>query len=424
MLIIFLSLVLIFLAVSLVIKPGTAPVQKLTLKNNLDVILNRSAGDLVTVQAWVRTGTINENKATNGVSHFLEHMIFKKRELVKEIERRGGYFNAATSHDFTYYHITLPKKHLVFAVNTLAKLLFENSFLTADLEQEKNVILEEIARAEQNPFYKMYTIITDALYHGHPYAFTVLGCADNIKKFTVADLENYYRKYYLPNNITFVMAGNIEQRPFKKALRFLSRYPQQAVPQNILREDFFDLKDQFKQRSLPNLAVPVCYYVYLVPGVNSADSYALDVLMYLIANRKEAVLNKVLQDQLELTYQISAHYQTRKKRSLFFIELPFKKSGDAPLLRREYQKLLKNIKFDTAELNLIKQKIKKEYYLDKEKVENSAYSLGYYNTIDSYLYEVNYLNEIEKVSLADLDRLLQTYFLKDENCFIFLPEKK
>lgn len=423
LLILVLAVIFFFLAVSLIVKTKPPQVQKITLKNNLDFIFNRSASELVSVQAWVGTGAINENKENNGISHFLEHMMFKQRELVAAVEARGGYFNAATSNDFTYYHITLPKKHFVFAVKTLAQMLYTNSFSVADLEQEKNVILEEVARAEQNPFYKMYSLITATLYQGHPYALTVLGTTANIKKFTVANLENYYHKYYLPNNTTFVVAGNITQRSLKKAARHLDKYPHQGLPQNILREKFFNLKDNSIKKTVANLTTPTCYYVYLVPGVSNTDSYALDVLMYLIANRKEALLNKQLADKLALTYQISAHYQTRKKRSLFMIELPLKKAADADLVRREYQKIIKNIKFDNAELNLVKQKIKKEYYLDKEQVENSAYALGYYNTIANYHYELGYLNEIEKVSLVDLDHVITTYF-KDENYFIFLPEKK
>jgi predicted Zn-dependent peptidase len=162
-----------------------------TLNNDLDVVLKPWPAKLVSVQFWLRCGSLQETERTNGLAHFLEHMIFKKKDLVSEIEARGGYFNAATSHDFTYYYVTVPSTQVKFVIKALGELLFNNDFKEADFLKEQKVILEEIDRAGQDPDNQMYYSIARTVYGDHPYGREVLGKKKNMTNYKLTDLSDF-----------------------------------------------------------------------------------------------------------------------------------------------------------------------------------------------------------------------------------------
>ncbi len=131
-------------------------------------------------------------------------------------------------------------------------------------------------------------------------------------------------------------------------------------------------------------------------------------------------MNRHLRKILDLVYKVSAGYQTRKNRSLFIIQLPLKTTGQLTLLKREYQRALVNLNVEEDELALIKTNIAKEYDLELEKVENTARGLGYYQSIDTYKYWRDYLVNINKVTVQDIQNVLKKYF-QESSRFLFVP---
>lgn len=242
-----------------------------TLNNDLDVVLKPWPSQLVSVQFWLRTGTLNEDSRTNGLAHFLEHMIFKKKELVSQIEAKGGFFNAATSHDFTYFYITIPKSEVKFAFSALGELLFANSFDQNDYQREQKVIVEEIERSNEDPHRQIYNFINRSIYGDHPYAQTVLGDKNAIERYTLTDLVAFYKKYYHPNNAVLVVTGGFNKKDILNSIKLLEKYPREAVPAALIR-DRITIGRTYTQR-IRNLTAPTYFYVYSVPGVDSEDSY-------------------------------------------------------------------------------------------------------------------------------------------------------
>lgn len=389
-----------------------------TLNNDLDLVLKPWATDLVSIQAWLRTGSLQENSKTNGLAHFVEHMIFKQKELVKNIEARGGYFNAATSQDFTYYYITIPKKEVYYVLTVLGELLFNNNFSETDFITEKKVILEEIQRSNENPDSQIYNYINSSIYRDHPYGQKVIGEKKNIETYTLEELNKFYKRYYLPNNTSIIITGGFNKREIINYLKLYEKYAKEVIPAAIIRDKNYTGLTYTKQ--IKNLTLPTYIYAYSVPGIDSEDSYILDVLMYLLGNRENSILNRRLKEELDLSYLISAGYQTKKKRSLFLIEIPLKNLAALNNLKYEYKKLIDNFSVNETELNQVKTRLAKEYYLDLEKVENVGSALGYYHSLASYKYWRDYLVKINKVTVLDLNNVIKKYF-HNPATFLFIP---
>ncbi len=173
--------------------------------------------DVVAVHVWVKAGSINENESISGISHFIEHMLFKgtqKRlvgEVSAEIENKGGRINAATSKEFTYYHIVIPGRYLDTALDVLSDCVINTSFDEKELERERLVILEEIKRKYDNPTGHLGELFNQLLYSGHPYGSAVIGTSESLKALKRESLVEYHKKYYVPENMTVVIVGNFNK---------------------------------------------------------------------------------------------------------------------------------------------------------------------------------------------------------------------
>jgi zinc protease len=181
------------------------------LENGLDVCIQESTfAKMFALQCWIHVGSIHEEKGEEGMSHCLEHMLFKGTknfavgELSRRIEFLGGEMNAYTSFDHTVFYLTLPSLYAKEAVELLAEAIFHSTFDAAELDREKEVILEEMKRGEDSPSHALGRKIFETIYQGTPAASPIIGYDKNIKAFTRDDVVNFHRKWYQPKN-TLVM---------------------------------------------------------------------------------------------------------------------------------------------------------------------------------------------------------------------------
>ena len=171
---------------------------------------------IVTIDTWVRTGSINETDTNSGVAHFLEHLFFKgtKKHPVGEFDRilesKGAIINAATSKDFTHYYITIPSEHFDTALDLHADMLTDPQIPRKELEQERKVVLEEIAKDGNTPSKIVYENLNDMLYSHHPYKRKVIGSADVISTIRREEILDFFNKYYLPSNMVTIVIGDVD----------------------------------------------------------------------------------------------------------------------------------------------------------------------------------------------------------------------
>ncbi|MEO0224793.1 MAG: pitrilysin family protein, partial [candidate division WOR-3 bacterium] len=191
--------------------------KRFVLDNGMVVLLKRDSKlPLVSIQIWVRVGSIYETEQINGISHFLEHLVFKGTskynmyEISKKIEYYGAILNAGTSKEYTVYYTDIPKNGLYDAIDVLSQLVFYATFPDEELEKERNVVIEEIKRSEDNPINVLYENFNGLLFKKTPYKWRIIGKEDNIKSLSKQQIVDYYQKFYIPQNMILSICGDID----------------------------------------------------------------------------------------------------------------------------------------------------------------------------------------------------------------------
>lgn len=199
-----------------------------TLDNGLRII-NEYMPDVesVSVNVWVRTGSRNENKQNNGISHFIEHMAFKgtktrnTKQIAEEFDDIGGRVNAFTSVSKTAYYTKVLKENVEKAVELLADIFQNSIYIQEEIEKERSVILQELAMTKDDPSDIIGDYFSETAYKNQPYGRTILGPAKNIKKFTKEDILSYINKQYKTEDIVISFAGKLDN---EEAIRLVKKY--------------------------------------------------------------------------------------------------------------------------------------------------------------------------------------------------------
>ena len=199
--------------------------------NGHKIVLAHKDGEMANISSWVKTGSINEDDWNNGISHFLEHLMFKGTnkhvvgEFDKILESKGAIVNAATWKDYTFYYVTLPKgsndEDLNLAIDLHADMMMDPIFPSVELgatfdindttvtdKRERHVVIEEIRMRKDQPWTKVYNQCNKNLYTKHPYIRDVIGTPEIISQLTREDIDNYYRTFYVPENVTTIVVGD------------------------------------------------------------------------------------------------------------------------------------------------------------------------------------------------------------------------
>jgi len=198
---------------------GTAsenePVRRV-LANGMTVIVQENhAAPVVSIQVWINTGSVYEGETEFGMAHMLEHMFFKGTEtrgvgtIAKEVEGAGGQINAYTSWEMTVYYVNMTKRFMNKGIDILADLIQSATFVPQEMEKEKKVILEEIRRSKDKPSRILSEAFFNSAYRIHPYKRPVIGFDTSVENFTREDLLSFYRKWYVPENMVWVMVGDL-----------------------------------------------------------------------------------------------------------------------------------------------------------------------------------------------------------------------
>lgn len=194
-------------------------IEEACLGNGLKVLtVERRTAPIASVWAWYRVGSRNERLGITGVSHWVEHMLFKggkefgKGEIFKQVAKHGGVNNGFTDCDFTAYFETLPAEALDLGLRIEADRMAHALFDPAEVASERTVIISEREGAENHPAYLLGEELNATAFREHPYRWSVIGYKDDLRTMTREDLYGYYRTYYAPNNAFLVIAGSFERK--------------------------------------------------------------------------------------------------------------------------------------------------------------------------------------------------------------------
>ncbi|MFD2616841.1 M16 family metallopeptidase [Terrilactibacillus laevilacticus] len=198
----------------------------------------------VTIGFWVATGSRYENEKNNGISHFIEHMLFKgtvnrtAREIAESFDRIGGQVNAFTSKEYTCYYARVLDEHAEYAVNILSDMLFHSKLDDEDINKEKQVIGEEIKMYDDTPDDLVHDLLSEASFGKHPLGFPILGTEQTIQSFTQQDLKDHMTAFYTPDNIVVSIAGNVDEKIIPIVERIFETTPKRIHRQKIQKPTF------------------------------------------------------------------------------------------------------------------------------------------------------------------------------------------
>lgn len=263
-----------------------APTVRTVLPNGLGVLLREvHTAPVVTFWAWYRVGSRNEVPGITGISHWVEHMLFKgtptlgKGELSRLVNRHGGTWNGFTWKDFTAYFETLPAVHLDLGIRIESDRMVNTLFDPDEVESERTVIISEREGAENNPEYALYEEVEAAAYRVHSYRHAVIGYKSDLWAITRDDLVRHYRTYYVPNNAVIVAVGDFESEAVLERIRaaFEPIPPGPPIPPVRSVEPPQEGERRVVLRR-PGGAVPIVQMVFHAPAVSHPDFFPLLML--------------------------------------------------------------------------------------------------------------------------------------------------
>ena len=407
-------------------------------ENGHKIVLAHKEGELVNVSSWVKTGSINEDDTNNGISHFLEHLMFKGTERFKVgefdriLESKGGIVNAATWKDYTFYYVTLPKgendENLYLAIDLHADMMtgailpeveigapFDLNDTTVTDKRERHVVIEEIRMRKDQNWTKVYNACNFNMYTQHPYKRDVIGTPEIISQVTREQIMDYYKTHYTPENITTIVVGDFDKEKVLDAV--IKGFDFSGTKKAPQRENKIDAPVS-ETKIVEDTAVANTGYVmfgYLGPKARELkENITLDLISIILGEGTSSRLyQNLIEKQAEpvVNYVDSTHYQFKDGNN-FFIQANFrpeKKDTVIEMIKAELAKLLSE-KITAEELMKAKKKTKSRFAENAETVSEIGETIGYYMTVCGDLKLVEeYLRDLENITVEDLENSVRKY---------------
>ncbi len=393
------------------------------LDNGLKVmILENHQVPQVNISTTVKIGAKNETEFFHGATHLLEHLILFRgtdemtgEELGDAMKAHGAYFNGYTSADWTDFVISLPKENLDFALKIHADMLFRSNFPKEEMDKERQAVLEEINISEDNPANKAYWSTLKTLYGNHPYALSVLGTKEKVSSVPRDSVYAYYKRYYAPNNMTMVIIGDIDAtKTLEKVRENFADFPSGWEAEDIYAAP--PKRDKISEIKITK-DVNQAYLMMstIGPKSDSPDQFPLDIMSNLLGSGESSRFWKKLQDELGLVYSANYNFYTSKYEGIMF---SFATLDPANLTSAEeaINEIITDVKqngFTAKELQKAKNVIKTNYYTSMERGLNKADNYAQYDSYIGYQFYESYPDNIEKVTLAQLNDAAKKYLTTD-----------
>ncbi len=285
-----------------------------------------NSAPVVSVQAWVASGSIHEDQwLGSGISHFVEHMLFKGTtrrgvgQIAREAHELGGRMNAYTSLDRTVYFIDLPSTGWASALDILVDAIFHSTFPEEEFLKEQEVIRREFAMGKDDPARVATLELLATAFTTHPYRYPTIGHLELFNKLTREDLVAYHAGRYVPENITFVVVGNVSAQAVQEEFeKLLQAVPRRFMLQPNIPAEPAQLAPRFEVRTFPTELLHL-RMGWHVPGITHQDAHALDVLAVILGQGLSSRLHQALVEKQNLAHSISAFSFTPRDQGIFAV---------------------------------------------------------------------------------------------------------
>jgi zinc protease len=408
--------------------------QKWILPNGLTVIVqeDRSA-PVASVQAWCGTGSIDEDAHVGaGLSHILEHMLFKgtktrsTNQIAQKIQDVGGYINAYTSFDRTVFWIDVPKDGVATALDVLADAMMNSTLPPEEYQKEQEVIRREFAMGMDDPDRMAGLLLFATAYQRHPYRFPVIGEIEIYNQLTHEQVMRYYKTRYVPNNLTFIVVGDVDAQKVRQQLTELFKpYPEKSLKSVFIPAEPPQLGRREVRQEFPTELTHLSL-AWHIPEVTSPDVPALDLLSTILGDGRSSRLYRRVREEAGLAFQIAAFSYTPGDPGLFGVDAtldPKKREAAEQLVLR----IIDEVKETgvTAEELAKAKKISLSRHLDAlTTMRGQASDIGSNWLLTRNLnFSRDYLDAVQKVTLDDIKRVAATYLTESNLTVVSLNPK-
>ena len=407
------------------------------LPNGLHVILHQdNSAPVVTTSVMYHVGAKDEAAGRTGFAHFFEHLLFegtkniKRGEWFKLVSSNGGSNNANTSPDRTYYYETFPSNNEQLGLWMEAERLRHPVINQIGVDTQREVVKEEKRlRMDNQPYGGLFNAILTTLFKKHPYKGTVIGSMEDLNSAKLEEFNAFFKKYYIPNNATLVVAGDIKPEQTKKWINeYFGSIPKGTpVTRNFPKET--PITQEFEETIYDaNIQIPAYIFAYRTPAGNERDAYILSMLGSYLSKGKSSVLYKKLVDNEKKALAVEAFNLGLVDHSIFaFFAIPMGNTSK-DVLKKDIDAEIKKLQTDLIseeDYQKLQNQVENDFVNANSSVEGIANTLA-----DSYLLKgnTNLINEeiniYRSITREDLRNAARKYLNSNQRAIInYLPKK-
>ena len=392
------------------------------LGNGLKVLIQEvHIAPVVSFMVWYKVGSRNESTGVTGISHLLEHMMFKgtprygRGEIARVLQRNGASFNAGTSLDYTNYYEVLAADRLELAMEIEADRMANASIPEEEHRLEMTVVRSELERNEDNPHRVLYREMFAQAFKAHPYHWPTIGWRSDVEAIRTEQIREYYKRHYMPNNAIAVVVGDVErERALALAEKHFGGLAAGPLPPPVVTvEPPQQGERRFKIRKPGDTRYLMV--AYPIPALLHQDNYALDLLGIILGHGKTSRLYQALVEG-KLATDAEAANETARDPFLFIAEATAAPGVTLELLEGSLLGQVDRLRSEPPspiELGRAKKQIQASFVYSKDSIRSLAQQLGYYETVGSYKYLDTYLDRIAGICAEDVSRVARGYLGED-----------
>lgn len=415
------------------VRSGGSTIRRQKLANGLSVLLiENHKSPVVSVQMWVKTGSADEGKGEEGISHFIEHLVFKGTdrynvgEIASTVEASGGELNAYTSFDQTVFYVNISQAFSDVALDVIAEMMGFPKFDGTEIDNEREVVIEEIKRSNDSPSRQASQLLFSTVYKKHPYGIPVIGYDKVIRKVSRKILVDYYQSRYIPKNMHLVVAGDFKSSEMLK-----------QVEQKFGRMRNFPLRKVTRvsepEQSRPRVKVQKApfeeakfHLAWKIPGAGHKDMAALDVLALILGQGESSRLTQKLRMESPITNSIGAGTFTPKGMGLFTISGTLNVDQTKAAFEGIAQEVLRMVAEPPSveELRKAVVNFESEEFYAMETIEGVARKAGSFeNLMGDFAYFEKFLKQVYALKPEDIQRVARKYLMADTATLVFLTPR-
>jgi predicted Zn-dependent peptidase len=393
---------------------------KTVLANGLRIVSERiPSARSAAIGIWLDVGSRDEDKNENGISHFIEHMLFKgtKKRSAKEIasylEALGGGINAFTSREQTCYHATVLDRHLPQAVEILSDIILNSTLSEENLKREKLVVAEEISEVNENPSESIHELFSDCFWRGQPLGRPIMGAKKTLQSFSRAQIISYMKKHYRAGRIVVAASGNVSHRRLVDLAKRKFHFPPGDSGRGVAAESPHDFKLKIfrKKSSQTHLCLGF-------PGIKFNDPARNHMLALhaLLGSGMSSILFQKIREEKGIAYSVYTFPDFYRDNGLFGIYLAADRGrlkAAMEIILRELRKL-RHKRITPRQLDQIKSQMKGNLILGMESSNSRMNRLGRYEILAGRYISINEaLRAIDKITANDMLELARRVFRGD-----------